>query len=128
MWLHVVRGMSPASIAEILFLAERSVYRYLALFNSTGSVDPKEHNSGPPEALNDFEQFTILQSLIHKPTLHLNEVQEKLFETTGTWIHQSTICRTIKKHGFTLKKVQYSSVKLSDWSSWLKSQFLIQTC
>ena len=27
-------------------MAERSVYRYLALFNSTGSVNPKEHNSG----------------------------------------------------------------------------------
>lgn len=112
-WLHVVRGMNPAGIADMPFMAERSVYRYLALFNSTGSVDPKEHNSGPREVLSDLEQFTILQSLIHKPTLHLNEVQEKLFETTGTWVHQSTICRAIKKQG-TRKKAQYIALQQSE--------------
>ena len=88
-------------------MAERSVYRYLAIFNSSGTVDPKDYNSGPRELLSDLEQFTILQSLIHKPTLYLNEVQEKPFEATGTWVSESTICGTIKKHGFTGKKAQY---------------------
>ena len=106
-WLHVVSEMSPADIADVLFMAERSVYRYLALFHATGSVEPKEHNSGPDKVLNDLELFTIMQSLIHKPTLYLSGVQEKLFETTGTWIHQSTMCRTIKQQGFTRKRVQY---------------------
>ena len=68
-WLHVVSGMSSAEIAVVLFMAERSVYRYLALFHATGSVDPKEHKSGPGKVLNDLEQFTIMQSLIHKPML-----------------------------------------------------------
>ena len=113
-WLHVVRGMSSADIADVLFMSERSVYRYLALFQSTGSVDPKEHNSGPRKVLNDLEQFTILQSLIHKPTLYLSEVQEKLFETTGTWVHESTICRTIKQQGFTRKTVQYIALQQSE--------------
>jgi len=80
-WLHVVCEMSPADIANVLFMAERSVYRYLVLFHATGSVEPKEHNSGPDKVLNDLEQFTIMQSLIHKPTLYLSDVQEKLFET-----------------------------------------------
>ena len=50
-WLHVVSGMSSAEIAVVLFMAERSVYRYLALFHATGSVDPKGHKSGPGKAL-----------------------------------------------------------------------------
>ena len=95
-------------------MSERSVYRYLALFQSTGSVDPKEHNSGPRKVLNDLEQFTILQSLIHKPTLYLSEIQEKLFETTGTWVHESTICRSIKQQGFTRKTVQYIALQQSE--------------
>ena len=113
-WLHVVRGMSPASIGDILFVAERSVYRYLALFDSTGSVDPKEQTCGPRPELGKMEPFTNLQLLIHKPTLQLKEVQEKLFDATGTWVHQSTICRAIKKQGFTLKKVQYIALQQSE--------------
>lgn len=58
--------------------------------------------------------FTIMQSLIHKPTLYLSEVQEKLFETTGTWVHQSTICHTIKQQGFTRKRVQYVALQQSE--------------
>ena len=113
-WLYVVCEMSPADIADVLFMAERSVYRYLALFHATGSVEPKEHNSGPDKVLNDLELFTIMQSLIHKPTLYLSGVQEKLFETTGTWVHQSTICRTIKQQGFTRKRVQYVALQQSE--------------
>ena len=48
-WLHVVYGMSIAKIAEVLFMAERSIYRYLAIFNSSGTVDPKDYKSGPKE-------------------------------------------------------------------------------
>lgn len=113
-WLLIVRGMSTAEIAEVLFIAERSVCRYLAICNSTGPVDPKEQRSGAGELSTDLEQLTILHSLIHKPTLHLNEVQEKLFETTGTWVSASTICRTIKKQGFTRKKVQYIALQQSE--------------
>ena len=79
-WLNVVHGMNPARLAEVLFMAERSVYRYLALFNLTGCVDSKEHSSGPEEVISDLEQFIILQSLIHKSTLQLSEVQGKLLK------------------------------------------------
>ena len=64
--------------------------------------------------LDDLEHFAILQSLIHKPTLQLKEAQEKLFDTTGTWVHQSTICRAIKKQCFILKKVQYIALQQSE--------------
>ena len=111
----MAHGMShTAKIAEVLFIAERSVCCYLAIFNSTGTVDAKDYKSGPSELLSDLDQFTILQSLIHKPTLRLNEIQDKLFETTGMWVSASTICRTIKKQGFTRKKVQYIALQQSE--------------
>ena len=91
--------MSPASIGDILLMAKRSVYRYLALFNLTCVVDPKEQTCGPRPELGDMEHSTILQLLIHKPTLQLKEVQEKLFDATGTWVHQSNICRANKEAG-----------------------------
>ena len=79
-WLAIVREMSCKEISDVLFMCERSVYRYLYLFYTTGSVSPLEHASGPPKMLNDFEEFIILQSLLYKPTLYLHEVQEEVVQ------------------------------------------------
>ena len=50
-WLTVVRDVSSAEIANMLFTCEKSVHRYLALFHTMGCVSPKEHNSGPERTL-----------------------------------------------------------------------------
>ena len=91
-WLAIVRGMSCEEIANVLFMYQRSVYRYLTLFDTTGLVSPAVHNSGPVKLLNEFEQFTILQTLIYHPTSYLHEVQNDLFKITGVWVSASTIC------------------------------------
>ena len=92
-------------LPRLLYMSERSVQRYMERFHSTGDVAPTVQKRGPKKALSEFEQFTILQTLIHKPTSYLHEVQEQLFEVTGVWVHSSTICRTIKDQGFTHKRV-----------------------
>ena len=95
-------------------MSEKSVYRYLSSFHSTGSVEPKDHTGGPGKCLSDVEQLTILQCLVHKPTLFLDEVQEQLYKSTGKWVHASTICCTIKQNGFTHKKVQVIALQQSE--------------
>ena len=115
-WLHIVHGMTTSQIGDVLFMSERSVQRYLAIFRTTGSVDPKKPKPGPGELLTELEQFSILRYLIHSPKLQLQEVQEKLFQETGMWVSTSTICRTIKKRGFTRKKVQYIALQQSEVS------------
>ena len=69
---------------------------------------------GPSKKLNDFEQFTVLQTLIHHPTAYLHEVQTHLFQATGTWVSAGTICRTIKEQGFTRKKVEAIALQRSE--------------
>ena len=39
-WLNIVRGLSYADIAKVLFMSEKSVYRYVRQFHSTGRVEP----------------------------------------------------------------------------------------
>ena len=85
---------------SICAVCEKSVHHYLSLFHSTGSVAPKQHTGGPSKTLNDFEQFTVLQTLIHHPTAYLHEVQDHLFQATGVWVSASTVCRIISEHGF----------------------------
>ena len=103
-WLNVVRGMSSFEIADLLFMSERSVQRYLSLFHSTGSVAPKDSTGGPGRILTEVEQFSILQSLIYNPSVFLHEIKAQLYDSTGKCIHASTICRTVHQHNFTHKK------------------------
>ena len=103
MWLNVVHGMTPFEIADTLFMCERSVQRYLSLFHSTGSVAPMDSSGGPGKVLTEVEQFAILQSLIYNPSAFLHEIQSQLYETTGKWVHASTICRTIHQHNSSTK-------------------------
>ena len=95
MWLNIVKGMTYTEVAEVLFMSEKSVYRYLSQFHATGSVEPKDASGDRNKGLTEFKSFTVLQSTLHNPTAYLEEVQQDLFNTTGTWVHVSTICRTI---------------------------------
>ena len=52
---------------------------------------------GPERMLSEFEQFTLLQSLIHQPTSYLHEIQKNLFDATGVWASKSSISRTIRQ-------------------------------
>ena len=74
-------------------------------FHATGTVAPTAQKRGLDKVLSDFEQFTILQTLIYKQTSHLHEVQAQPFEMTSVWVHASTICCMIKEQGFTCKRV-----------------------
>ena len=93
-WLTVVRGMNNAEVANMLFMCEKSVHRYLTLFHATGCVAPKEHSSGPEWMLGDFEQVTVLQTLVCKPTSYLHEVQRELFQVTGVLHHKTARLHT----------------------------------
>ena len=114
MWLNVAKGMTYKEITEVLFMCEKSVYRYLSQFHATGSVEPKEPSGDRNKGLTEFESFTVLQSILHKPTAYLQEIQQDLLDTTGTWVHVSTICRTVKQRGFTRKKVQSIALQQSE--------------
>ena len=76
-WLNIVRGMTYiySDIATVLFMSEKSVYKYLSQFHATGSVEPKEPSGDHSKALTEFESFTVLQSILHKPTAYLDEVR-----------------------------------------------------
>ena len=86
-WLHLVIGKSRGEVADLLFMSKRSVDRYISLYQSTGSVEPKKQRHGPPCILSDFEKISLIQSLVNKPTMYLEELQSELYELTGTRVH-----------------------------------------
>ena len=50
-----------SDIAEQLCLSERSVRRYIDLFQRTGDVKPCSQQHGPPKLLGEFEQVLLLR-------------------------------------------------------------------
>ena len=83
MWLNTVHKMCPKEIADLLLLSERTVYRYIELFHTTGEIEPKDGKVGIKRTLSNLEQFTLLQALIHYPKLYPSELQEQLYDATG---------------------------------------------
>ena len=113
-WLHLIRRLSYAEIAEVLFMCEKSVKRYIDMFNSTGSVAPTKQNNGPQRLLSEDEQLIVVQSVIHQPGVYLHEVQNVLFCATGKHVDVSTICRTLSRLGFTRQKLQVVALQRSE--------------
>ena len=114
MWLVILRSMSFTNVGELLFISEKSVRRYVELFFRTGDVQPTKQKHGPQLLLSDFEQTLVIQLIIDKPSVYLNEIQAKLCDATGTIVHESTICRTIHHLGFTRKKIEHIAFQRSD--------------
>lgn len=75
-WLYLIRGMSCAEVADILFMSKRSVQRYVDLYQAiaTGDVEPGEQRHGPEQLLSELEQITVLWSMIDRPGTCLSEL------------------------------------------------------
>lgn len=113
-WLYFICNWSIADISSALFVLRKSVDRFLQLYISNGTVQHKLQRHGPQPVLNEFEQLYLLESLIHNPTMYLQELQSELIELTGSQVHQSTLCRTLQRLGMTRKEVSKVALQQSE--------------
>ncbi len=122
-WVDILRGLNYVEVGEVLYMSDRSVRRYVELYHATGDVKPCKRKHGPMPVVSELEQLTVIQSLIYKPTMYLEEVQQDLYEAFATCVHLSTICRTIHRLGFTHKRVQTIAIQRSET---LRVQFMAE--
>ena len=98
------RGLDYDEIADLLYVHVSTVRRVINKYNSTGDVAPQMYRHGPERSLGQCEEICLVESLLANPAIYLDELQEELYETTGTWCSVSTIHRTVHRLGFTRKK------------------------
>ena len=113
-WLSTVHSLTPRKIASQLCLSQRSVYRYIDLFELTGDVKPKSYRHGPKKLLGDLEQLFLLRVILNNPGVYLYEIQQKILARFGAVVNFSTICRTLKYMGCTRQVIQRISLQRSD--------------
>ena len=92
-------------------MSQRSVQRYLELFQTTGEVVSRRT---PVHKLRKLSEFEQVEHLLNTPGVYLREVQEKLHSVTGTWVHCSIICRLARKCGLTRQKLARISIQQSE--------------
>ena len=78
MWLHLSTNYAPARIAQLMSVSERTVWRYISLFNRTGDIQPQKRRNGPRMLMGDFEQITLLRLILENPGIYLDELQDRL--------------------------------------------------
>ena len=83
-------------------------------FDVTGNVGPKESRHRSSRKLSEFEELTVLQTLLTSPSTFLHKVLSELFETTGTWIDCSTIFRYACRWGMSRQKMTNVALQRSD--------------
>jgi len=113
-WMYLYREMTYKQVAETMLVSEKSVQRYVHLFNVNGNVSEKQQRNGPSRKLSEIEELSIMQSLLRKPNLFLDELNQELMEVAGCSIDRSTLCRTVKRLGFTHKKIHHIATQQSE--------------
>ena len=117
-------GRNYQQIAECLNVDPSTVCRIIQLFDETGTVKKRDYpeNFGTKK-LGDIEKLLILQIVIEKPGIYLEEIAGKLQEETGTEVSKTTICRFLHKSSFTRQKMVIAAQQRCDF---LRSKYLLE--
>jgi len=107
-------NLSQREISDLFNVSERTVRRYLQLFNQTGDVQIKPRKNVPEKLLGDFEQLVLLRLILAHPGIYLHELQEKL-KKYGVTISVPTICRTLKQMGCTRQIMHHVAMQQSEY-------------
>ena len=112
--MYYYKDLSFREISDFLYIHESTVRRILTRYNQCGDVSPESYQHGPERMLGTPEECCIIESLMANPSIYLSELQQDLFNTTGIWASTSTIFRTIRRLGFTRKKLRHVAIQQSE--------------
>ena len=116
MWLHHYKELDYKAIADLLYVHISTVRRIIISYDSSGDVSPVTYHHGPRKMLGEPEELCIVESLLATPSIYLDELQQELFQSAGTWASISTIFRTIRRLGITRKRLRHVAMQRSDVS------------
>jgi transposase len=104
--MRLVQEMTFDQIAENLMISSSSVRRIVDLYSTTGDILPREQKHGPCRLLRNDEEEMILEWILDKPGIYLDELQARLHDHTGLLVSITTIYNVIHRAGFTFKRIK----------------------
>ena len=103
-------GRPKVEVARIFGVGISSVKRYMKMAQEEGSLDPKKA-PGKKRKLDESGMKLLEEDLRARPAATYEQRVEFLDELLGVRVSKSTICRTIKRLGYTRKKDQWAPVR-----------------
>lgn len=123
-WQRLALELSYKQIALRLNIAISTAKGIFSLFEVTGDVEPKLIGPRPEQRkLDDYMELFILGLILENSSLYLGEICDIVERMSGIWISKATICRLLKRHGLTRKKVRQIAAQRSDS---LRGSFIAQ--
>ena len=90
-----------------------TVARIVDRFEHTGEVT-QSIKPATECLLHEHDVFVLMQIVLERPTVYLYKLKQALAQTTGMFVSEATICRTLKHFGFSPKKVKHIGLQRSD--------------
>ena len=122
-WQRLSMDLCFVEIAERLNIAVSTAHRIYHLFEQSGNVCPKPNNTPRPDTrkLSDDMELFIIGLVLENPGIYLSEVCKEVEDISGIVVSDSTVCKLIRRHGLTRKKIQQIALQRS---SQIRGEFM----
>lgn len=116
--------LSFKEIAKHLCIASSTAYEIFRRFELTGEVQPTSQPVRPSlHALSESEERLVIALIMESPTVYLYEVCKEIQQITSKSVSESTVCRVLRHHGFTRKKVRLIALQRCEY---LRAMFMAE--
>ena len=112
-WQKNVNNCTIEEISNNLCISPATIWRILDRYQRTGSVNATIRANNQVKLLHEHV-LLLVQLVCENPSIYLREVQSEMERVTGSVVLASTICRTLKRLGFTRKKLQFAAIQRSN--------------
>ena len=108
-WLKLSKDLTFNKIASCLTISVGTAYNIWRLFVLTDEVEPSKSSRMHTRMLNNSEEIFVVSLIMQNSSLTLREVCDAVYSVTGTSVSPPTICRLLKRHGLSRKKIQLTA-------------------
>lgn len=110
-WQRLGMGLT---FAHRLNIAVGTVFNIYTLFVRTGDVNHKKARKKPEKCkLDHHHQLYVIGLILNNPTMYLREICSEIKQMTGTEVSPSMLCKMLRMHGFSRKKIQHIAMQRS---------------
>ena len=111
-WKKLCSEKSYREIAQNLDISLGTVHNVWETFVATGDVSAKKPPARESQrVLDEYHELLVVGLLLEQPDVYLREVCQHISTTTGVTVSEATVCRTLRKHGLTRKKIRQVAVQ-----------------
>ena len=106
-WAFLFQEEEISCISSLLYISEKSVFRFVDVYLSTSCVHPNKQCCVPLKKLSDHKNVLRLDSIFDDSRIHLDELQTNLKHVFGTVVALSTFYNTVKNMRLTCQRFKH---------------------